>query len=155
MALIHGNEDTPIFSIDRKTPFDQALFHCTECLIKEVSPRASRLEQISMSDLRLGSLHLEPPEPVVELDAKVFETMWKDRARLPKALQRIPAGQSFFQMYFSGTRLVRNNVEHVLYLRWGPNYWLPTGDSTPRWHWGVTALRYEWGYPFPAIFCRC
>ncbi len=114
------------------------------------------IEQVALDDLRLSNT-LVSSSPMRGRDAYpdiyVFGSLWAHRHELPDWLkQENPLGLNFTQFYFPGTRLVTSNdIDCLMYMRWGPNYWLPIGDSAPRWHWGVSPVDYDWGFKFPCL----
>jgi len=147
---MHILTDQPslILEIDRSLGFNKERFGLQEYTIHQAD-ESIEVVAVDMFVLTTTARYLSRTRSYP--DMYVFASMWAQREELPEWLRRDTNNPlSFFQIYFPGTRLInRHKIECVLYLRWGPNYWV--GPPDPRWHWGIAPIDYNWGYKFPNL----
>src|SRR3989338_6445686 len=146
----HFGQKAGVMIIDRTTPFNPAEFIGSGWTIEEEDKRSLALTDVDFDEIRLettlkksdtsinGEEKLKRLEKAghIRLDAKVFQTLWKDKTLIPESWKKMDG----YTIYFNGTILRSPSGDRcVLYLFWLDGEW--------RWRYNWLGLAWDGYYP--------
>jgi len=141
----HFGQKSGVMIIDRTTPFNPAEFIGDSWTIEEEDKRSLALTEVDFDEIRLettlkkGETSINGEEKLkrlekaghIRLDAKVFQTLWKDKTLIPESWKKMDG----YTIYFNGTILRGPNGSRcVLCLYW----------SGGEWRWDYCWLALDW-----------
>ncbi len=146
--------ESKIITIDRTTPFDLK-FLGDGWTIEEEDERSLALTEIDLTNVHLETM-LKDGENVVggeeklkrlkeanniRLDAKVFQTLWKNKNLIPESWKKKTRGK-VTHIYFDGTIFKIRNNRFILSACWI--------CSAEVWNWRCNWLDSEWTFYDPS-----
>ena len=145
---VFKKEPATIISIDRTKPFDPVEFLGQGWTIEEQDDRSLALVQVDLANIQLkymlksgensigGEERLKrlKKEGYIRLDAKVFQTLWKNQKLIPESWKEKISGDVRF-VFFDGT---------VLRRPYGDRYVLGLDWNNGQWHWDYGWLECHW-----------
>jgi len=154
-----SSQKAGILVIDRTTPFNPAEFIGSGWTIEieEEDERSLALTEVDFSKIRLetmlkkGETSINGEEKLkrlkeaghIRLDAKVFQTLWKDKTLIPESWKKKMNGNTTY-IFFDGTILrIPSSGRCVLCLCWDDG----------GWRWGCYWLGDDWGGCGPSAVC--